>query len=83
MSQFGEIFVPVAKRYMGIVIGRNGRNIKQIEQKTQARITSCKGDKTGEGTGFKVTGRKSSVEKARLAIEECVVSISKSNFLLH
>ena len=72
MSKSGEIFVPVAKRYMGIVIGRNGRNIKQIEQTTQARITSCNVDQSGERTGFKVTGLKTSVEKARVAIEECV-----------
>ena len=77
MSWFEEtLFVPVAKEYMGIVIGRNGRNIKQIKENTQARITSCNGDESGEGSGFKVTGPKTSVEKARVAIEECVVSIS-------
>ena len=68
MSGFVEIFVPVPRECMGIVIGTRGRNINQIKERTRTRITCCNGDKSGKGFGFTVTGAETNVEEARLAI---------------
>ena len=61
---------------MGIVIGTGGKNINELKQETDTRITSCKGDNSGKESGFIVTGTIIGCENARLAIRHRIVSIS-------
>ncbi|CAB4016348.1 vigilin isoform X1, partial [Paramuricea clavata] len=76
MSRSEKIFVPVPQEYMGIVIGTGGRNINELKQETDTRITSCKGDNSGKESGFTVTGTIIGCENARLAIRHRIDNVS-------
>lgn len=79
MSSGKQCFVPVEEELMGLVIGAEGRKIKEIQENTRTRIRGR--SRNGKESGFEVTGAPNNCVQAELAIRRSIVSELKIVFL--